>query len=129
MKIENAEITMLINRDYTEIEIHDADANTTLARVKLTPEQLSMILSRQGYVECECNTGDLKKIGKKHENKYIEFEIVYSKSKEDLILACNEALFQQEMHEWESDNYYGSQNSFFSKDGKDYARTVIRRWV
>ena len=129
MKIENAKITMLINRDYTEIEIHDSDANTTLARVKLTPEQLSMILSRQAYVECECNTGDLKKIGKKHENKYFEFEIVYSKSKEDLILACNEALFQQEMHEWESDNYYGSQNSFFSKDGKDYARTVIRRWV
>ena len=129
MKIENAKITMLINRDYTEIEIHDADANTTLARVKLTPEQLSMILSRQGYVECECNTGDLKKIGKKHENKYFEFEIVYSKSKEDLTLACNEALFQQGMCEWESDNYYGSQNSFFSKDGKDYARTVIRRWV
>jgi hypothetical protein len=129
MKIENAKITMIINRDCTEIEIHDADANTTLARVKLTPEQLSMILSRQGYVECECNTGDLKKIGKKHENKYFEFEITYSKSKEDLALACNEAIFQQGMHEWESDNYYSSQNSFFSKDGKDYARTVIRRWV
>jgi hypothetical protein len=129
MKIENAKITMLINRHYTEIEIHDADANITLARVKLTPEQLSMILSRQGYIECECNTGELEKIGKKHENKYFDFEITYSKSKEDLTLACNEALFQQGMHEWESDNYYSSQNSFFSKDGKDYARTVIRRWV
>ena len=71
----------------------------------------------------------MKKIGKKHENKYFEFEIAYSKSKEDLTLACNEALFQQGMHEWEADNYYGSQNSFFSKDGKDYARVVIRRWV
>ena len=129
MKIENAKITMLVNREYTEIEIYDADANTTLATVKLTPEQLSMILSRQGYVECECNTGDLKMIGKKHENKYFEFEIAYTKSKEDLILACNEALLQQGMHEWESDNYYNSQNSFFSKDGKNYARTVIRRWI
>ena len=44
MKIENAKITMLVNREYTEIEIYDSDANTTLATVKLTPEQLSMIL-------------------------------------------------------------------------------------
>jgi hypothetical protein len=129
MKIENPKITMLINQDYTEIKINDADANTTLASVKLTPAQLSRMLSREGNVECECNTGDLKKIGKKHENKSFEFEITYSNSTEDLSLACNEALFQQGMYEWESDNYYTSQSSFFSKDGKKYARATIRRWV
>ena len=129
MKIKNPKITMLINPEYTEIEITDSDSNTTIAKVKLTPEQLSAILSRQGYMNCECSTGDLTRVGKKHENKYFEFEITYSKTKEDLSLACNEALFQQNMHEWVPDNYYRSQNSFFSKDGKDYARTVIRRWV
>ena len=127
MKIENPKITMLINPDYTEIEITDSDANETIAKVKLTPEQLSTILSRQGYVNCECSTGDLTRIGKKHENKYFYFEI--TDSKEDLTLACNEALFKQGMQEWVPENYYQSQKSFFSKGGKDYARTVIRRWV
>jgi hypothetical protein len=129
MKIENARISILINSDFTEIEIFDTDANVTLAEVRLTPEQLSKILSRQSRVECECHTGDLKKIGKKHESKYFEFEITRSDSRVDLILTCNEALFEQEMYEWEPDHYYNSQNSFFSKDGKRYARTVIRRWI
>lgn len=129
MKIENPKITMLINSGYTEIEIVDSDANTTIVKVRLTPEQLSTILARRGYVDCECTIGDLTRIGKKHENKKFEFEITYSKTKEDLALACNEALFAQGMHEWVSDNYYQSQDSFFSRDGKDYARVTIRRWV
>ena len=88
-----------------------------------------MVLSRQGCVDCECITGDLCKIGKKHENKYFEFEVTYSSSEDDLALACNEALFREGMHEWVSDNYYRSQNSLFKKDGKNYARATIRRWV
>lgn len=129
MKIENPKITMLIYSQYTEIEIIDSNANTTLAHIRLTPEQLSAILSGKCYVNCECTTGDLTRIGKKHETKMFEFEITYSKTKEDLTIACIEALFAQGMHEWVSDNYYKSQDSFFSKDGKDYARTTIRRWV
>lgn len=129
MKIDNAKITMLINSEYTEIEISDSDSNTILAKIKLTPEQLSTMLSRQAYVSCECLTGVLTRIGKKHENKYFEFEITRSRDIDDLILDCNEALFKQGMDEWVADKYYGSQSSFFSKDGKNYARTVIRRWV
>ena len=36
MKIENPKITVLINRDYSEIEITDSDAVTVLAKVRLT---------------------------------------------------------------------------------------------
>lgn len=129
MKIEKPKITMLINSEYTEIIIHDSIANILLANVRLTPEQLSMILSRRGLVDCECETGDLSKIGKIHENKTFEFEIKYSRSKEDLALACSEALLYKNMSEWEPDNYYQSQDSFFSNEGKDYARVVIHRWV
>lgn len=132
MKIKNPKITMLINRKYTEIEIIDSDANTTIAKVKLTPEQLSAILSREGYVDCECTTGELSRIGKKHEHKQFEFEIIDSEVKNNeslLLLACNEALSQQGMAEWIPDKYFRSHGSFFTKDGKDYARATIRRWV
>jgi hypothetical protein len=32
------------------------------------------------------------------------------------------------MSDWLPENTYGSQDSFFSKEGKYFARTVIRRW-
>lgn len=121
---------MLINREYTDIEIMDDDSRCIIVKVKLTPEQLSAMLSRQAYIKCEsCETGELERVGKKHEHKSFEFEITYTKAESDLALACSEALFQQEMFEWVSDNYYGSQNSFFKKDGKDWARVIIRRWI
>lgn len=129
MKIKNPKITILINAEYTEIEILDSDANTYLAKVKLTPEQLSKVLGRQGHIECQCTTGDLTRIGKKHESENFEFEITKGRSDVELYADCSKALIEHGMQEWAPDNYYSSQNSFFKKDGKDYARVVIRRWV
>lgn len=122
-------ISILINREYTDIEIEDDLANMTFVKVRLTPEQLSAVLSGISCVDCELDVRGLDKVGKKHECKSFEFEITYSKTKEDLVLACNEALFTQGMHEWVSDNYFQSQSSFFKKDGKDWVRCTIRRWV
>jgi hypothetical protein len=122
-------ISILINREYTDIEIEDDLANVTFLKVRLTPEQLSMVLSRLACVDCKLDVHGLEKVGKRHECKTFEFEITYSKSKQDLVLACNEALFLQGMHGWVSDNHFNSQNSFFKKDGRDWARCTIRRWV
>lgn len=127
MKLDNGKITFLVNSDYTEITIEDGDANTLLAHIKLTPEQLSLILSRMGSVRCEITTGPIERIGKTHECKTFEFENPYTQS--ELPLACAEALLKEGMHEWVSDNHYGSKNSLFKKDGKNYARTTIRRWI
>lgn len=30
---------------------------------------------------------------------------------------------------WTPDLYFGSQNSFFRENGKEYARVTIRRWI
>lgn len=129
MKINNPQITMLINSEYTKIEIRDSDSVTILCEVKLTPEQLSTMLSRQVRVDCECETGDLSRIGKKHENRNFEFEFNHSHSKEELSATCDEAMKKAGLDEWVPDNYYGSRDSFFKKDDKFYARVTIRRWV
>lgn len=130
MELTNARISMLVNKDYTDIEIEDNDSLTVIVKIQLTPEQLSQMLSRQAYVKCEkCQTGNLSKVGKKHENKTFEFEVAFSKAQKELELACNMALLEQKMYEWVPDTYYQSQNSFFMKDGKEWARTTIRRWV
>jgi len=124
MKI-NGTISILINSDYTTIEIEDKDANTTFVKVRLTPEQLSMALSRLSYTPCEMEVHKLERVGKRHEHKSHEFEIPNDVKNNELhnlaLLSCENG--------WTPDNYFGSQNSFFTKDGKKYARCTIRRWV
>jgi hypothetical protein len=122
-------ISVFINREQTDIEVTDESANVTFLRITLTPEQLSAALSRQMRVDCKIRVVGIDKIGKKHENKTIEFEIP-----SNLLNSLNET----ELHKtaqsllkdgWVADKYFSSQNSFFKKDGVQYARCTIRRWV
>lgn len=128
MKLQG-KISILINRDYTEIEIEDENANIRFLKVKLTPEQLSMCLSRQASVDCELEVLGVDRLGKKHESKSFEFEIPkelkYSSKSNELQLLAQSQLSGG----WIAESYFGSQGSFFSKDGKDYARVTIRRWT
>lgn len=122
-------ISIFINREYTTIEIEDENANARFVKVTLTPEQLSAALSRQMSVDCDLEVKGLWRVGKKHENKKLEFEIpeklaTSSKSNELQELA------QSQLNDgWIAESYFGSQDSFFKKEGKQYARVTIRRWI
>lgn len=133
MKLDNARISILIGAESTTIEIKDATSVTTFVKVKLNPEQLSQCLSRTMYVECEAEVFGLDKLGKVHENTKFDFEIPKELSGSKNSAALNQkalkALQAAGMEEWVPDNYYSSQDSFFSKDSKYYARVTIRRWV
>lgn len=128
MKLQDAKISILIDRDWTTIEIHDSKAATTFVKVKLTPAQLSSALSRLAMTECEAEVGDLDRVGKTHEWKSFEFEISGS-ADASLNQACQKAMKKAGLKDWISDDYYSSQNSFFSKEGKNYARVTIRRYI
>lgn len=131
MKI-NGKITFLVNREFTEIEIYDADASVQFCNIRLTPEQLSSMLARMGYVSsCDMRVANLDKVGKLHENKTYEFEITDVSSRDDdaLYHAAKTSLKNDGMNEWEPDKYFRSQNSFFSKNGNNWARCTIRRWI
>ena len=129
MKIKG-DITMLVNSDSTSIEIRDRSANITFLRIELSPSDLSKMLSRLGHVPCELEINALDKIGKKHENKKFEFEVPekvdrWRMNHNELEKHANSLLSDG----WVSDGYFQSQDSFFSKDDKDWARCTIRRWV
>lgn len=128
MTIEG-KISILISRDSTTIEVRDANASVTFARIKLTPEQLSEALARTMYTDCSIEVHGLDKIGKTHESETFVFEIppmpLGTKRDEKEL----QALAQSQLSDgWVADFYFGSQNSFFRKDGKDFARVTIRRW-
>jgi hypothetical protein len=127
MKLEGR-ISLLINRDETTIEVEDENANARFLKITLTPEQLSAALSRQCSVECQIEVRGLEKIGKKHENKYFEFEIpieLASSRNENELQNLAQSLLKDG---WIAEKYFSSQNSFFKKDGVQYARCTIRRW-
>lgn len=130
MKIEG-NVSILVNREYTTIEVRDDKARITFVRLQLTPEQLSAALSCLSNVECDVEVNKLDLVGKKHENKTLEFEvpenleISYLRNDEYL-----EKIAQSHLTDgWIADGYFGSQDSFFTKDGKKYARCTIRRWI
>jgi hypothetical protein len=128
----NGKITILINREDTTIELTDSDASITFAKIRLTVEQLSSALSRLAYTECDIELNGLEKLGKKMQHKEFEFELprqnMSQRDSKELTKIANKLL--SDLNEgWSSDTYFGSQNTFFVKDGKTYARCTIRRWV
>ncbi len=128
-------ITILVSEERTTIEIEDRTSNSVLCKIKLTPEQFCSALGRCAYIKPEsCKVYNLDKIGKKHENEKFCFEIPHSvydhrKYIDEIYEIGTKALKEEKAEEWEMDKYFNSQDSFFSKDGKDYARAIIRRWV
>lgn len=129
-------ISILINREYTSIEIEDDNANVTFVRVVLTPEQMNACLSRQAYVDCELDVMGVEKLGKKHECKSFTFETpeiltsyenrIHNTQKFQQIA---QKLLDKEGEGWIAESYFNSQDSFFKDNGKQMARCTIRRWI
>lgn len=124
-------ITLLCERNIIRLEVKDDNACATFLKIDLTPEQFCAALGRLSSVPCEIDVFNLGKIGKVHENKTFEFQLpkgVKENWKEREAMAYQVALGATP-DGWTPDNYFGSQGSFFEKDGKSYARCTIRRWV
>lgn len=127
-------ITILINRDSTTIELVDDKSGVGFVEITLTAEQLSSALSRMSMTDCEFITRGLDVIGKQHENKTFEFKIpdtinsnrYRNKSAEKQLSDYADTLLSDG---WKADVYFRSQNSFFKKDGENWARCTIRRYV
>lgn len=125
----DCKITFLVNYDQdTTIQLHDPVSSITFAEVHLTNDQLAMALSRLGYTPCKIELRGLDKVGKKMIVDKLEFEMplyTFSTRKEIAYAEADRVCPEG----WEADLYFGSQNSFFKKDGKEYARTTIRKWI
>ncbi len=133
MKIKG-KISILIGSDRTTIKLFDEDAYVTFASVTLTPEQLSEALSRLANTECELELKGLDKLGKKMEHKQFVFEVPGQQSSWQLrnfeeLTGVAQSILDNENEGWICEGYFGARDSFFEKDGKKYARCIVRRWV
>ena len=132
MKI-NASITILFREGGLHIEVEDRDASITFLELDLDAAQTCQALSRLGCTPVSaCEVEGLDRVGKKMEHKKLEFEVpkgtrwTHRKDSDQKLLK----LMHKHMPEgWVSDAYFQSQDSFFERDGKEWAQTTIRRWV
>ena len=133
--IIKGKITILVNPDSVEIQLMDRDASVTFATVTLTPEQFCTALGRLAHMGCDIDIVGLEKVGKKMEYKSCVFELPdgytknYKSSYDDTLRDFAQNELDLENEGWIADSFFGSQNSFFEKDGKKYARCTVRRWV
>lgn len=129
MKI-NGDITILADKDGARIEIRDRDASVLFVEINLSSQQFCQALGRLAHVKCNLNVSGLNKVGKKHENKTFEFELPKNMelwgTDKKIIADYAETITPEG---WKNDRYFNSRDSFFTKDGKDWARCTIRRWV
>ena len=128
-----ASITILFDEDGAKIEIRDDASSITFVSVRLSPEQTCQALSRLSHTECQkCEVCGLDLVGKKMEVSSYVFEVpdqewiggVSIRDKWVLERAAKVCPAG-----WTPDLYFKSQNSFFRKDGKIWAKDTMRRWV
>ncbi len=129
MKIIDAAITILVNEETTTIELHDKTSGLQFARIQLTPAQFSRALGRGAYTSCQIDVCGLQHLNKNMVIEKLEFPFDSSNVKwEKRQTEASKAVIPFIPEGWEADNYFGSKDSFFEKDGVKYARCTIRKW-
>lgn len=138
MKLKSAAITILVSDKGTTITLHDKTSSMSFAEVTLTPEQLSMALSRLSYTPCEIELRGLEHLDKQLTAKEHVFEITKEEKESHRIDKVtgnydSSLLYKRALETcpdgWRPDNSFNRQNTFFNSDGKMYCRVTIRNWA
>ena len=112
------------------IRVQDEDSRTHFLELSLTLENFALAITGLYGVDCTAEVKHLERVGKVQEMDTLEFEMPQSSRFADGIKKIAVELAKEHCPEgWIADEGFNSQNSFFRRDDKDYARTTIRRWV
>ena len=115
------------NCDYVSIKIRDDDASIRFCEARVKYAEFAQLITGLAYVDCELEVDGLQNVGKVREHKKFEFPLPEGTfhTKEQ----AQRSLVEHIPESWSSSGYFNSQDSFFIKDGKPWARTTIVRWV
>lgn len=125
-----------INRDNhtneSVFEIQCAKTGKRIIDVTFTPLELTQLLGRMGHVSGKADLIDeanFKHVGKTQVRDTLEVIVTgdYNSREAEAVSKAKELLLDSEF-DWEVSSYFGSKDSFFSKDGEVYARVRITRY-
>lgn len=124
----NARISILAHYDnMVNVRVYDKKSGIIFLEIVMTHEQfINAAMNRLSNCEVkEAYISGLDKIGKTQEYTNFEFEISRY-GDEDI---ARKTVTEKVPDGWIPDMSFNSQDSFFTKDGKPHARTIIRSWV
>jgi hypothetical protein len=111
------------------IRVMDTEARIEFLEIEIDLEAFSECITGLGHCGCEMEVRGLQNVGKKIENMPIVFEVPEEFRYKGKCGGVDSLAKKATPYGWECSMYFGSQTSFFSKDGKDFARTTASRWV
>lgn len=115
-------------RKKINISIQDDCARIQFLDIEIDHDKFAQAITGLSSVECEMEFRGLENVGKVIEKQGIEFEVPDCEWRDREKIASKLA-DEMAPEGWVASHYFGSQGSFFTKDGKSYARTTISRWV
>jgi len=113
--------------DYIAIGIYDDDANIRFCEARIKYAYFAQLVTGLAHVDCDLEVIGLQNVGKKREWKKLEFPFdgapFYAKDE------ARKEMVKHVPEGWTASGHFGSQNSFFQREGIGWARTTIERWV
>ena len=130
LKDIKGKITILFHSERgMTIEIQDAESGLHIMDINVpSSDNVVAVLSRLACVPCDCRILQTDNIGKTRINGNLEFEM----PEHDYLNRKEIASIQADIEcpeGWEVNKYFNSQDSFFTKDGKEYARCHMVKYV
>jgi hypothetical protein len=114
---------------YAQITVDDRDAVRGMIKIEMSMKSLALAITGQGCIEGKGTARNIERVGTIMENKDFTFFI----GGDDYGNAQKARAIEEAQRicpaGWTPDLSFSSQNSFFKRDGKQFARTIIRRWV
>ena len=121
-------------KDSVNIMIEDENSSLAFHEIEMSSKDFFKAFINSGVAMGESTTKGLNKIGKQMEHKTFEFEMPleypFFERKETAREIVVERMGELDVEGWIPDMEFSNQDSFFRcPDGKEMARTIIRRWV
>lgn len=110
------------------IEISDEVSRIRFCDVIMDLDAFADALTGLGFCKCDIDVRGLEHLGKRKERKQLTLKMPDVGWKERDKTAFN-ILSQNCPDGWTPVNYFGSQGSFFFKDGELYVVGTVERWV
>ena len=122
-------VSILGDEGEVRIEIQDPASRVMFLELRLTPEDFcAAAMGRLSGVNAAATVRSLRKVGLTTEHQPLEFQIPDTDYAARAAVAC-ELADKHCPDGWVASHYFGSQGSFFRRDGESWARTTIRRWL
>ena len=116
-------------RKSISIKVKDSTAGVNFLDIEIPLDNFAECLTGLAAVDCSIEVRGLENVGKTIKRENLVFEMPASIKYSERKSAAFDLAKLAAPAGWVVRDYFDSQDSFFTKDGKDYAQTQMMRWV